>query len=370
MKVKQILIIQESAKGGGAEKVLTDLLQHFDRSRYNVTLLLINAYGPHLSEIPAGIKLLCINKQAPGLFVRCLNRFIFLRDALFRHRIKQAVKNKRYDAIISFMEGPAAKAHSFIMDHAVKNISWVHTNLMTNHWSAFIYRNLDEEKAVYNRMDNIVFVSYGAKDAFAKLFGITETLKVIYNIIDYQMINEKAAESVPQKTKFTICNVGRLIEQKRQDRLVEIAKILKDRGFEFAVLILGEGRLASKLKELANDLGVNDVVKFLGYQANPYPYIKNSDVFVLTSDVEGYPTVVCEALCLGRPVISTNITGSDELLANGVGILTGFESQDIADSVSLLIQSKDSWAHYAHLSALRGQQFQPHDIMAQIYSLL
>ena len=112
------------------------------------------------------------------------------------------------------------------------------------------------------------------------------------------------------------------------------------------------------------------MVKFLGYQANPYPYIKVSDIFVLTSDTEGYPTVVCEALCLGKPVISTNITGSDELLANGIGILTGFEPDAIAEQIGRLIQSRELCSHYAHLAAQRGQQFQPQDVMAQIYSLL
>ena len=219
-------------------------------------------------------------------------------------------------------------------------------------------------------MDNIIFVSQGAKEAFSKLFDISEKLKVIYNIIDYQTINQKAATSIPEKTKFTICNVGRLTEQKRQDRLLKIAKILKDKGFEFEIWILGEGKLELQLKNQAKALEVSDVVKFLGYQANPYPYIKVSDIFVLTSDTEGYPTVVCEALCLGKPVISTNITGSDELLANGIGILTGFEPDAIAEQIGRLIQSRELCSHYARLAAQRGQRFQPQDVMAQIYSLL
>lgn len=370
MEHKQILIIQESVKGGGAEKVLTDLLRHFDNSQYDVTLLLINAYGPHLSEIPVKIKRIYINKRPPSLFRRCLNHCAPIRDVLFQNKVKRAVKRKRYDTIISFMEGPATKAHSFITDHATKNLSWVHTNLITNHWSAFIYRNLAEEKAAYQKMDNIIFVSQGAKEAFSKLFDISEKLKVIYNIIDYQTINQKAATSIPEKTKFTICNVGRLTEQKRQDRLLKIAKILKDKGFEFEIWILGEGKLEFQLKNQAKALEISDVVKFLGYQANPYPYIKVSDIFVLTSDTEGYPTVVCEALCLGKPVISTNITGSDELLANGIGILTGFEPDAIAEQIGRLIQSRELCSHYARLAAQRGQRFQPQDVMAQIYSLL
>ena len=370
MAHKRILIIQESAKGGGAEKVLTDMLQYFDTTQYDVTLMLINAYGPHLSEIPAKIKYFHINKRPPGIFKRCMNQYALLRDILFKNKIKKIVKNQYYDAIISFMEGPATKAHSFITNHAIKNISWVHINLVKNHWSAFIYRNHNEEKAAYKKMNNIIFVSQGAKEAFSELFGITENLKVIYNIIDYQSINQKATAYVPEKTKFTICNVGRLIEQKRQDRLIKIAKILKNKGFEFEIWILGEGKLKSKLMNLAKTLEVSDEVKFLGYQANPYPYIKRADVFVLTSDTEGYPTVVCEALCLGKPVISTNITGSDELLANGIGILTGFEPKEIAEQIEILIQSQEQCSHYAHLAAQRGQQFRPQDVMAQIYSLL
>ena len=370
MKQKKILIIQESAKGGGAEKVLIDMLRYFDRTLYDVTLLLINAYGIHLSDISNEVKCIYVNKHSPNLLLRGVNHFSLLRDILLKYKIKKLIKGQQYDTIISFMEGPATKVHSFITDHAIKNISWVHVNLLVNHWSAFVYRNHLEEQAVYKKMDSIVLVSQGVKHAFSKLFGITENLRVIYNVIDFQTINQKATEFIPIKNKFTICNIGRLTEQKRHDRLIAVAKILKEKGIEFEIWILGEGKLESQLRNQVNMLNVADVVKFLGYQTNPYPYIKASDIFVLTSDTEGYPTVVCEALCLGKPVISTNITGADELLANGVGILTGFDPYDIAEQISKLVLSKDLYSHYADLATRRGLQFCPQDVMNQIYSLL
>jgi glycosyltransferase involved in cell wall biosynthesis len=113
------------------------------------------------------------------------------------------------------------------------------------------------------------------------------------------------------------------------------------------------------------------MVKFLGFQTNPYSYLKASDMFLLTSDTEGYPLVVCEAMCLGKPIVSTNITGPDELLANGVGVLTSFEVSDIADRVQQLAADADLRAHYGEASRAEALcRFDVEAVMQQIYQIL
>lgn len=368
--MKRILFIMESMCGGGAEKVLTNLLHNFDSSKYHISLLLLNASGPNICLIPNYVEVISLNSKNSFLVRAGLLYARYFRRALWKHQTSRALGGRRFDTIISFMEGPATLLHSFLLHHADRNITWIHTNLITNHWTKTLYSSPQEERDIYSRMDNIVFVSSGAKHAFQQLFGITEHLHVIPNIIDRTDIIKNADAETVTHEQFTICNIGRLTEQKRQDRLIEVAAELKRRGVDFTVWILGTGKLEQKLKQLSKSLNVDDRVVFLGFKNNPYPYLKAADLFLLTSDTEGYPTVVCEALCLDKPVVSTKITGSDELLADGAGILTSSEVTDIADQVERLIRNPDLMALYARRSHEKSQQFSSKTIMSEIEELI
>ena len=134
--------------------------------------------------------------------------------------------------------------------------------------------------------------------------------------------------------------------------------------------ILGIGPLESMLKEQARKVGVEDMVLFKGFKPNPYPYMQTADVFLLTSDTEGYPTVICEALCLGKPIVSTNVTGADELLANGIGVICDYDVEKIADMLEELIKSPEMLANYANVSNKRGRKFDKSIVMEHIYSII
>lgn len=122
--------------------------------------------------------------------------------------------------------------------------------------------------------------------------------------------------------------------QKRQDRLIEIASRLKKVGYSFQIQIIGNGPEEEKIKSLIKEKDVSDVVQLLGLKVNPYPYVKKADCFVLTSDFEGFGIAVKEALLLGTPVISTNVTGVKEVLANGeYGILCEINTDKIEEAM-------------------------------------
>lgn len=361
----------ESMCGGGAEKVLTNLLHNFDSSKYHLTLLLLNASGPHLSNIPDYVEIISLNRENSFIVRYGLLYKRHFRKRLWIYQLTRALGDQRFDTIVSFMEGPAALLHSILFNRADKHISWVHTNLMTNHWTKTFYASLEDEKNIYSHMDDIVFVSSGAKNAFQQMFGIMGRLHVIPNIIDRDHILKKAnGETSITHECFTICNIGRLTEQKRQDRLIEVAAELKQRGLNFTLWILGAGKLEQKLKQLSRTLEVDDKVVFFGFKSNPYPYLKAADVFLLTSDTEGYPTVICEALCLAKPIVSTNITGADELLADEVGILTSKDVTDIADNVENLIRNPERLTQYANRSHKKSLQFDSKAVISKIEELI
>lgn len=268
------------------------------------------------------------------------------------------------------MEGPSAHYHSLLKGYALKNLTWIHTNFKMNHWSLKYWKNFDDEAKFYQSMDKVLCVSQGAKDVADRLFSLKGNSQVQYNLIDRDEICRRAQEKSVAKQKFTICNVGRLAEPKRQDRIIEVAKILKGKGLNVEFWILGVGPLESALKEQAHKAGVEDMVLFKGFQINPYTYMNVADIFLLTSDTEGYPTVVCEALCLGKPIVSTNVTGVDELLADGVGIVCSYDIKEIAESIEKLHIDPSLLKKYAHLSEKKGLRFDKQTVMQQIYSLI
>lgn len=361
-----VLIIHESMGGGGAERVLVTLLRNIDRTRFNITLLLIYKTGVFLESIPADFEVLGLYSKMQTMSERVINRFSGLRDSLRERRARRLLAGRKFDTIVSFMEGPAAKLHFQLMDLAPRNLTWVHTNLKAGGWYDMWFKK-DQEQKFYQTVDKIAFVSADARDVFKTMFHTDARLEVIYNAFDAKEIIAKAGpESKVADEPFTIVNVGRLVGLKRQDRLIRAARVLKDRGLSFRINILGTGKLETELKALSSQLGTDDCVNFAGFIPNPYPWIKKSDVFCLTSKTEGYPMVVAESLIIGVPVVSTRITGPTEQLANGGGIFTGDDPEDIAEKLELLMRQPSEYARLKAETSEAAKQFCLDKVMAKV----
>lgn len=367
---KQILFIMPTMEGGGAEKVLHDVFRWFDFNRYDVSLLLMRRNGVYYGNIPKQVKIYALedfDRKPPKYIV---NRFTL--PLWEKYRLSKILPPGKFDAIISFMEGEAVYYHQFLLNKGRKNVSWVHIDLYTNHWTRRFFHSEAEERSIYEKMDCTVFVSRQAKDQFEKLFGREFPSRVIYNIIDKRNIRRQAKEpiDVAKKSTITICNIGRLSPQKRQDRLIEAIAILnQEMGIDSEAWILGKGDLEPALRKQAHDLSIADKISFLGFRKNPYPYLRQSDCFVLSSDSEGFSLVVAEALCLGKPVVSTRCAGPVELLEQQSGMLAGFSSRELAEAIARLFESRDVTEKYAANAFRRSEIFDPEETMSQIYSL-
>ena len=212
--MKKILIIQETMSGGGAEKVLCNLLDNFDYTRYNIDLLLEYKKGTHLQEINKQVKIMGLHTGIRPFWEKLLFKWKFASDLLHKRQLKKLIKPYQYDVIISFLEGPSAHYHSLLKGYALKNLTWIHTNLEVNHWSLKYWRNLQQESEFYKSMNRVLCVSQGAKEVADRLFNLKGNSQVLYNLIDRDKICHRAKEIDVKKQKFTICNVGRLTEQK------------------------------------------------------------------------------------------------------------------------------------------------------------
>ena len=372
------MFMMPALPGGGAEKVLIDILKNFDYASYEVTLFLEYKEGVYLNDVPEEVRILALHSQNTIWFerfhrvLRIFHSYVLFHTLVYKYMFMKLLKGERFNTIVSFMEGAAVKFHSYIIHKANNNLSWVHIDLKQKHWSLDFFRNEKDEFRVYRKMDKIVFVSEDVKRMFLELYAIeNDKCKVIYNLIDKNVIQRLAISNNAIKRKFTICMVGRLNRQKRYDRALKVAKRLKSDGCDFDLWIIGEGSLEKSLKAMSHEYGMDDCVHFLGFQKPSYPYMKEADIYLNTSEAEGYPLVVCEALCLGLAIVATDISGASEILASSeYGLLVSEKEEDIYNGLKRLMDDAALYGDYRAKALQRAEMFDVPTTMAQIYKVL
>jgi Glycosyltransferase len=367
-----------SLPSGGAEKVLIDILKNFDYRLYEVTLFLEYREGIYLNDVPDEVRILSLHPRNTIWFerlhrvLRTFHCYALFHALVYKYMFLALLKGEKFDTAVSFMEGASVKFHSYITHKADKNLSWVHIDLKQKHWSLDFFQNSKDEFRAYQKMDKVVFVSEDVKRRFLELYAIqSEKCTVVYNLIDKNVIQQLAVSERIEKRKFTICMVGRLNKQKRYDRALRVAKRLKDTGYDFDLWIIGEGSLEVPLKAMSHEYEVDDCVSFLGFKKPPYPYMKVADLYLNTSEAEGFSLVNCEALCLGLPVVSTATSGPTELLDHSqYGLLVSEKEEDIYIGVKRMIDDADLHEEYSKKGIQRSEMFNVPNTMAQIYKIL
>lgn len=149
------------------------------------------------------------------------------------------------------------------------------------------------------------------------------------------MAKEKANE------KFDIIYCGRLDENKDPVKLLKIMKIIKEKGYNFKLAYIGEGILKQELEDKIANWNMQDSVKLLGFQNNPYKYMNESKIICMTSHSEGFPTVIIEGMTLGKPFISTPVAGVDEMSDNNKCGYIESEETKYADRIIQLLTDEN-----------------------------
>lgn len=195
----------------------------------------------------------------------------------------------------------------------------------------------------------------------------------MYNPIDKDNILEKSKEKIEmKKDKLNIITVGRLSYQKGYDILLQTHKKLIKEGLNYSLIILGEGIERKNLEKYIKENNLENNTQLLGFKENPYSYLKEADIFVSSSRYEGYPLVLCEAVCLGKPIIATNCTGPKEILENSrYGLMAEVENvDDLAEKMKKLILNEELRKKYSDLSKERAEIFDIKKTMQEIEELL
>ncbi len=368
--MKKYLFIYGPLGGGGAERVLLDILNNFDYSQFQVDLCVLFPGGVLFHEIPKEVHIIPLYSGYTKSFSFDYHLSTDLGiDYFLKKKLKTKLKDE-YDIIISFLEGLPLKLHALTNLHG-RHYSWVHCDLYNFPYEKGQFHKGEELRA-YNKMNKVVCVAQDTANAFKNRFPecITDTL-VLYNPIDIDKVLSKSKEKDIRYDKFTVIIVGRLTLQKRIDRIIRLARRLKEEHLtDIQFIILGEGELRGEIEKQISALDVTDMIQLLGFKKNPFPYIKAADMMLISSMAEGFSLVTCEAMVLGIPVLSTKTAGPIEILdKNEYGLLCDHDDESIYQAFIQLFKNKSLRLKYSHKAKERIKAFNVHSTMKKIYEL-
>ena len=349
----KILFFIDDLAGGGAEKVLRTLVNHLDQQKFDITVQTLNAADPK-GYLAPGIRYRAVNRCKTKLGKKLFSWWLRLcaeLEWLYPLYIKDD-----YDIEAAYLEcGPTKFLAGSTNRNALK-LAWVHCDLEKKEG---IPEQAEKLQSHYHAYDKVICVSEHVRDSYIRLFGNRPEALVLHNVNDERAIRDAAGEcSVPRQPGINLVAVGRLVPQKGFDRLLEACALLREGGCAFHLRILGEGPERQRLEGMIDEFRLDDCVQLLGFQSNPYPYIKAADALVCASRYEGLSTVVTEALILGTPVVTTPCAGMEELLGSSeYGLISPDSPQGLCACIRMLADQPDALAHYAAAAKRRGTDF-------------
>ncbi|MDO4514881.1 MAG: glycosyltransferase [Lachnospiraceae bacterium] len=339
--MKKILFAVKNMNVGGVEKSLLSLLNTLDRTEYEVDLLLLEESGGFLNAIPDWVNVVVCKDYASIKDEVNLPPVRVIMDHLHNGRIGRAVKllvayartkvsrdytyyykavfstvgrlSKHYDVAVSYTS--IISYLTWFVDFHVdadEYIGWIHFDVSQIEPDRKMLLDLHE------KMKKIYVVSQSALDAFTAMFPeLKEKSELRYNVVDKNRVlalAEEPVETIRQPGVKSIVTLGRLTSEKGQDIVPAVAKKLKQAGLPFRWYLIGEGGLRKQIEEKTKELGVENEVVLLGTKINPYPYLKQADLYVQTSVHEGFCITLAEAKAFDLPIVSTDCAGAHEQL--------------------------------------------------------
>ncbi|MDP7979582.1 glycosyltransferase [Bacillus sp. WLY-B-L8] len=390
---KDILFVINNLNCGGAEKSLISLLNTIDYSRYNVDLFLFKHEGLFFNKIPTQVNILeepseyrLFDMSIKAATMQCLRQgkinialsrvcagYIFKSEknsARCEQRVwrylSQSLQtlHKTYDVAIGYLEKNPVY---FCVDKvkANKKIGFIHTD-----YDKFgMDSNLDMQ--YFRSLDHIVTVSEECANVLKQRFPIyKDKIGVIHNIVSPSMIYKMSQEKAAIKHKgIKLVSVGRLSNEKGFDFAVKACKNLVQNGYEIKWYIIGEGEERNKLARMIEENHLQEHFFLLGMKENPYPYIKEADIYVQSSRFEGKSIAIDEAKILHKPIVVTNFsTAKDQIKHEENGIIVEMNGNAIAEGIQKLIH--DEKLRNKLIQNLSNEELGTESEIEKLYTLL
>ena len=180
-----------------------------------------------------------------------------------------------------------------------------------------------------------------------------------------------AFEVIKDKNIVKFVSVGSLFPVKGYDLLILSASKLKKKKLNFKIDIYGKGFLKNKLNKLIKKYNLKDHVEIKGFVKNPYPFLRNADVFIMSSKSEAMPMALCEAIILGKPTLVNDCSGSREVINYGEnGLMSKSNINDFSANMLKLIEDEDFREKLSLKSTERALLFSDKRIMNQIVGII
>lgn len=375
MEKQKVLFFISSIDGGGAERVMVDILCHIDKSRIDPVLVLLYSTenSPYKEYLPQDIRVI-ITKRKSDSFPEKIKQFIAFVRIVRRESPQSILSMLTHNNIMTILAGMLFKIRVFACEHSTlgeviktkegKKMLGLSTSILV--------------KGLYRFASKVIAVSEGIKDNLIEEFKISpKKIEVIYNPIDMDRIFKLSKMpardiSIKKKGSPVIIAMGRLAWVKGFDVLIRaVSRVVKE--MEARLIILGEGIDREALERLTVELGLVDNISFPGFQKNPYPFLLSADIFVLSSRYEGLPIVILEAMACDLPVIAADCkSGPREILQNGrCGLLVPvMDEVALSDGIMKLLKDNALRENFSKLGKERIMDFSADKIVSQYEKLL
>lgn len=365
----KVLFLIPNLAHGGAEKVLVNLANNMDKTKFDVTVQTLFDVGVNRQYLNSDVKYIGGFKRMPRGNTYVMK--LFSPEKLYKHFIRD-----NYDIIVSYLEGPTARIVSGCTNPNTKLVSWIHIEQHTKELASKSFRSYKEALDCYSKFDRTVCVSDTVKDDFESIFDTKKPVEVLYNTNESEKIKNLSDEKVNDvnfsKDIINIISVAKIVPSKGYDRLMKIHKKLIEKNIKNHIYILGIGEEKEKYEKYLAENNLTDTFTFLGYRDNPYKYVKKADLYVCSSRREGFSTAVTEALIVGTPVVSTNCSGAYELLGenNEYGIVTENDEDALYEGIKKMLTTPDLLEAYAAKAKERGKAFSTEKTVKAVEEML
>lgn len=344
-----VLFLIPTLAHGGAERVLVNLVNNMDPSRYKITVETLFDVGVNKQYLKSHIRYISFCKWV----FRGNSKLIAMIPPKILYKL---IVRERYDVVVSYLEGPTARIISGCPFRDSKKICWIHIELqkpISKKWLK-----------TYHEFDKIVCVSESVKREFLQMAAEPfDNVEVLYNTNETDIIRERSKEDVNDfdvdPSFVNICSVAKLVPSKGYDRLLRVHNRLIKEGLKHRIYVIGKGENRKELEKSIREYNLEDTFKIIGFKENPYKYMAQCDLYICSSRKEGFSTAVTEALILGLPVVSTRCSGAEELLGrkDEYGIVVDNSEEGIYEGLKRMIESEELRRNYKLKSEERGRSF-------------
>lgn len=361
-KIK-VIVFLKSLCGGGAERTIINIINNIDKNRFSVILVLgSNLNNTYIDLVSNDIRIIYLNKS------RSLKCIFPIRKILIKEKPDLAFSTLTYSNIILLTANLLTCLKTPVIVREASHLSSQKEIIGFKKMVTSLFYNFLAVK--------IVSLSCGVKTDLVKNYKINaDKIEVIYNPVDIDRINILKNEKIEAISKDSdekvIISIGRLEPEKDFFTLIKAFKIIQS-SMSSRLIILGQGSLSDDLKAYCKENQIEDKVSFEGFQLNPYKYLRNSDIFILTSKYEGFGHVIVEAMATGVPVIVTNCpSGPIEIIKdNQYGRLVNIgDYQQIATEAINLFKNNQLIDEYKRKGLERAENFNAKTIVRQYEQL-